>query len=81
MKFTIDDHGVHTMLPHNTLHISKQEQHGYRPYQLLIASIVGCSGNLLRQILNKKRIDYHTLQVSMKLKEILIKQIESKKYI
>lgn len=46
--FTVD-------LPYGQLHISSDEQHGFRPYQLLAASVAACSGSTLRKILHKQR--------------------------
>ncbi|MBF0707002.1 OsmC family protein [Alkalihalobacillus hwajinpoensis] len=48
---------------YGTLHISGDEQFGFRPYQLLVSSIAVCSGGVLRQILDKKRMDYEDIQI------------------
>lgn len=46
--FTVD-------LPYGELHISSDDQYGFRPYQLLAASVAACSGSTLRKILHKQR--------------------------
>lgn len=46
------------------LPISPNEEHGFRPYQLMIASIVGCSANLLKNILIKMRMDVQNISIT-----------------
>ena len=46
-----------------TLHISGDEQFGFRPYQLLVSSVAVCSGGVLRQILDKKRMKYDDIKI------------------
>jgi uncharacterized OsmC-like protein len=54
--FTID-------LPYGELHISSDDQFGFRPYQLLVSSVAACSGSTLRKILNKQRIQIDDMRV------------------
>ncbi len=49
---------------YGTLHISGDDQYGYRPYQLLVSSIAVCSGGVLRQILDKKRMKYEDIKIN-----------------
>ncbi len=48
---------------YGTLHISGDEQFGFRPYQLLVSSVAVCSGGVLRQILDKKRMKYEDIKI------------------
>ncbi len=49
---------------YGTLHISGDEQFGFRPYQLLVSSVAVCSGGVLRQILDKKRMNYEDIKIN-----------------
>lgn len=55
--------GFTIQLPYGTLHISSDEQYGYRPYQLLVSSVAACSGSTLRKILNKQRIPLEDMRI------------------
>lgn len=57
MKYTINKDSVTTDTTFGNLSVSTNEEEGYRPFQLFIASLAGCSGTLLRTILTKKRMD------------------------
>ncbi|WP_347319412.1 OsmC family protein [Rossellomorea sp. RS05] len=57
MKFTIHEDSVTTDTTFGNLPVSTNEEEGYRPFQLFIASLAGCSGTLLRTIFTKKRMD------------------------
>ncbi|MGB8000144.1 MAG: OsmC family protein [Anaerobacillus sp.] len=48
---------------YGTLHISGDDQFGFRPYQLLVSSVAVCSGGVLRQILDKKRMKYEDIKI------------------
>lgn len=58
MKFVITDREIKTEVGYGTLTISANEEEGFRPYQLLVASIAGCSASVFRTILHKQRIDF-----------------------
>lgn len=63
MNFTITENGLSTHFEYGELHISGNEQHGFRPFQLLVSSIVGCSGSVFRKILTKQRIEVDDLTI------------------
>ena len=50
------------------MNISGDEEFGFRPYQLMVASIAGCSLGVFRKILDKQRIIYDDIKVSTKIK-------------
>lgn len=68
MKYVFGASGaVETELAFGTLHISSNEEIGFRPFQLLVSSIVGCSGGLLKTILEKKKIQYDSIEMDVKV--------------
>jgi putative redox protein len=65
MKFTIEDEKISGKLGFGEISISPNENNGYRPYELFISSLVGCSGTLLRNILTKKRIPFEKIDMEV----------------
>ncbi|KAB7704155.1 OsmC family peroxiredoxin [Bacillus aerolatus] len=63
MKFLMKEGGFTTDFPYGRLDISGDEEYGFRPYQLLTASIAVCSGGVLRKILEKKRLNVEDIQI------------------
>lgn len=63
MKFTINNDSVTTDTTFGNLSVSTNEEEGYRPFQLFIGSLAGCSGTLLRTILTKKRMDVAHMEI------------------
>lgn len=63
MIFTIEDDRIQGHLQFDKLSISPNENVGYRPFELFVSSLVGCSGTLLRTILTKKRINYSNIEL------------------
>lgn len=63
MKFKMVENGVQTDVDYGQLSISSDETKGFRPFQLMIASIVGCSSMVLTKILDKQRIEVTELTV------------------
>lgn len=63
MKFLPMDNGWRVQVDYGELHISGDKTFGYRPYQLMIASIVGCSGSVFRQILKKQRVQIDHVEI------------------
>ncbi len=56
MKFEMKEAGFKTELEYGELNVSGNEEFGFRPYQLMVASIAVCSGGVLRTILSKKKM-------------------------
>lgn len=65
MKFTIEDEKISGKLGFGEISISPNENNGYRPYELFVSSLVGCSGTLLRNILTKKRIPFEKIDMEV----------------
>lgn len=64
MKFYLKDSGMRIDLDYGELSISGNEDYGYRPFQLMVASIVGCSGSVFRKILEKQRTEVEDLTIT-----------------
>ncbi|HLQ95602.1 MAG TPA: OsmC family protein [Pseudogracilibacillus sp.] len=64
MKFTWkEDHMETTAFNYDTLHISPDDTKGFRPFQLLVASIASCSGGVFHKIITKQRTEYDSLTI------------------
>lgn len=64
MEFEFKEQHVETTFEFGDLVISGDETQGFRPFQLMVSSIVSCSGAVFKQILVKKRIDFTELTAS-----------------
>ncbi|MGP4108193.1 OsmC family protein [Virgibacillus sp. L01] len=64
MNFYLKENGMQVDLEYGSLDVSGNEDYGFRPFQLMIASIAGCSGSVLRKILAKQRIKYEDLSIN-----------------
>lgn len=64
MKYSFKEHNVETSLEYGELTISGDETYGFRPFQLMVSSIVSCSGSVFKQILAKQRIDIDELSAT-----------------
>lgn len=65
MKFTIENENIVGELGYGSLPISPNDTIGYRPYELFVSSLIGCSGTLLGNILKKKRIEYKRIEMDV----------------
>ncbi|KKB40362.1 OsmC family protein [Bacillus thermotolerans] len=63
MKFQMKEGGFTTEFPYGRLDVSSDEAYGFRPYQLMVASIAVCSGGVLRKILAKQRMEVEDIQI------------------
>lgn len=64
MDFKMKEHGFTTPTEFGKLTISPDNEYGFRPFQLMVASIAGCSANALKLVLTKMRIDFEDITVS-----------------
>ncbi len=66
-------------LPYGELDVSGNEEYGFRPFQLMVASIAGCSASVYRKILDKQKIDYEDLIINAEVErnEMEANRIES----
>ncbi|GAB4074421.1 OsmC family protein [Barrientosiimonas marina] len=64
MQFNMKEEGMRINLDYGQLDISGDETYGFRPFQLMVASIAGCSASVFRKILSKQRIAFEDLQVT-----------------
>ncbi|WP_053365110.1 OsmC family protein [Bacillus sp. FJAT-27245] len=63
MIFKMKEVGFYTDLPYGRLDVSGNEEAGFRPYQLMAASVAVCSGGILRTILEKKRLQVEDIEI------------------
>lgn len=67
MQFTMEENGFVTETEYGELHISPDDGHGFRPFQLMVASVVGCSASVLRKVLVKMRLDFSDIKASVQV--------------
>ena len=65
MKYVMTESGFETNLEFGKLTISGDETKGFRPYQLLVSSLVGCSGGVLRKVLEKMRMPVEEMEIDV----------------
>lgn len=56
MDFKMEENSFSITTNFGTLDTSSDDHYGFRPFQLMISSIVGCSGSVFRKIIKKKRM-------------------------
>lgn len=59
------ENGFESALDFGTLTISSDETKGFRPYQLLVSSLVGCSGGVLRKVCEKMRMPVEEMEIDV----------------
>lgn len=64
MKFQFKDDKLTAFLGYGELPLSANDDEGYRPFQLLVSSIVGCSTIVYERILQKQKIDYEIVEIN-----------------
>ncbi|MRH44624.1 OsmC family peroxiredoxin [Aquibacillus halophilus] len=64
MEFYSKEFGVRTNLPYGELDISGDEEYGFRPFQLMVASVAGCSASVFQKILKKQQIEVEDFLVT-----------------
>lgn len=65
MEFTYYNEKLIGQLEYGFLPISPNTEMGYRPMELFVSSLTGCSTSVLANILIKKRIDYKRIDVQV----------------
>jgi putative redox protein len=65
MEFTYYNEKLIGQLEYGFLPISPNTEMGYRPMELFVSSLTGCSTSVLANILAKKRIDYKRIDVEV----------------
>lgn len=66
MKFSMTENGFSGDLPFGELAVSTNEEFGFRPYQLLVASLAVCSAGIIRKVLEKQRMPAEDIQAEVK---------------
>ncbi|EPD50188.1 OsmC family protein [Paenisporosarcina sp. FSL H8-0542] len=65
MKYVMTEYGLETELEFGKLTISGDETKGFRPYQLIVSSLVGCSGGVLRKVCEKMRMPIEDMEIEV----------------
>ncbi|VEF46529.1 OsmC-like protein [Bacillus freudenreichii] len=65
MEFTIENNHIKGSLGFGEIAVAPNETDGYRPYELFVSSLAGCSGSLLRTILTKRRITFENIKMEV----------------
>ncbi|GGA71989.1 OsmC family protein [Ornithinibacillus halotolerans] len=66
MKFQVGESGViQGEFEYGELIISSNSEIGFRPVQLLVSSLAGCSGGVLKKVLEKKRIKFDSIDIEV----------------
>ncbi|WP_255193799.1 OsmC family protein [Brevibacillus laterosporus] len=65
MQFTQINQTLQTTLPFENLTISSDRQSGFKPIDLLVSAIAGCSQIVFTRILEKQRISYDSLTLQI----------------
>ncbi|MBO8157099.1 MAG: OsmC family protein [Bacillaceae bacterium] len=68
MEFKLKGNKIETEFEYGKLDISANSEYGFRPFQLMIASIAACSGSVFKKVLDKKRMDYEDITISVDYK-------------
>lgn len=64
LQYNMNKHGFQTSVEYGDVQVSGQGEYGYRPYEMMVSSIAGCSGLALKKILEKMRITFSDIQVT-----------------
>ncbi|WP_026770759.1 MULTISPECIES: OsmC family protein [Sediminibacillus] len=64
MDFYMKEQGVRTSFDFGQLNISGNEDYGFRPYQLMVSSIAGCSASVFRKIVEKQRMELEDWKIT-----------------
>lgn len=68
MEFTMHDNGFQSDFEYGELTISGKDEFGFRPYSLLVSSIAGCSGGVLKQVMEKMRLPFEDITITAHVK-------------
>ena len=63
MKFNLKENRFEADFEYGNLHISGNEEYGFRPFQLMVSSIAVCSGGVLKKVLEKQRMKVSDMKV------------------
>lgn len=65
MKYIINKDHIKGTLGFAEIAVSPIEANGYRPFELFVTSLAGCSGTLLETILTKSRHSFQKLEMEV----------------
>ncbi|GAA0450453.1 OsmC family protein [Alkalibacillus silvisoli] len=78
MKFNVTEQHITSDLEFDQLTISGDETEGYRPFQLMVSSLAGCSALVYKRILAKQQIEFDemTIEAEVKRSDDAVNKIE-----
>jgi putative redox protein len=62
-EYELKNGAAHLNTQFGELIVSADPEKGFKPIELLVSSLVGCSGGILETVLKKKRIEYDSIRV------------------
>lgn len=65
MNFIFTNGKITSELEYGEISISPNKDLGYRPFELFVSSLVGCSTPLLSNILTKRRVPFEKIKVNV----------------
>lgn len=63
MQFHVTQDEIKTETSYGSLDISPNDQEGFRPFQLMVASLAGCSASVYRKILAKQKVEFDNMTI------------------
>ncbi|WP_027964161.1 OsmC family protein [Halalkalibacillus halophilus] len=78
MKFNVTEDLMTGEYEFGPLNISGDETQGYRPFQLMVASLAGCSALVYKRILEKQKVAYEdmTIEAEVERSDDSVRKIE-----
>lgn len=67
MELKKEERGFVTETAYGSLHVSSDEQQGFRPFQLMATSVAGCSAIVLNKVMAKMRMPCDDIKVSVQV--------------
>ena len=67
VNFSFHEDYVEGILQFGKIRISSDESKGFRPYELLVSSIAGCSGAVFYKIIKKQRIKLESFEMDVEV--------------
>ncbi|MFD2639225.1 OsmC family protein [Piscibacillus salipiscarius] len=63
MQFHVTQDEIKTKTNYGSLDISPNDEKGFRPFQLMVASLAGCSASVYRKILAKQKVEFDEMTI------------------
>jgi putative redox protein len=67
LDFKMNEKAFESTFEYGRIQISNNEENGFRPFQLFVASVAACSGEVLRKVMEKMRLTFEDIEVNAKV--------------